>query len=281
MIGKAYKAFGYGALSGVTEAENASPGEVLYSALVGGLSGVLMGGGQVAINSTANLASGNKSVKNGTDASIIESAKNFSEYNSKFDTGYKIFDSIKESYTELKKSLETTGGRVTTAKQKMLLGNLKRLNTSATLTGFVERSAEHIAANPELYAEKFKKYGIKDSNGNEINFTAEELVKDLDKSGNKKAYIKSLRKAITSDTALAKVAIAEATGNLMMDTRMMADSALQGERIASRADFNYLVEHASQEEIAALTEVFGVEDWGKITVDEFNAKMTELSRKRA
>lgn len=145
------------------------------------------------------------------------------------------------------------------------------------MTGFVERSAEHIAANPELYAEKFQKYGIKDSNGNEINVTAEELTKGLDKSGNKKAYIKSLRKAITSDTALAKVAIAEATGNLIMDTRKMADSALQGEKIASRADFNYLVENASQEEISALTEVFGVEDWGKITVDEFNAKMTELN----
>ena len=86
-----------------------------------------------------------------------------------------------------------------------------------------------------------------------------------------------MRKAITSDTALAKVAIAEATGNLIMDTRMMADSALQGEKIASRADFNYLVENASQEEISDLTKVFGVEDWGKITVDEFNAKMTELN----
>ena len=259
------------------EAENASPGEVLYSALVGGLSGVIMGGGQVTINSSANLISGNKSVKNGTDASIIESAKNFSEYNSKFDTGYKVFDAIKESYTELSKSLEATGGKVTTAKQKMLLGNLKRLNTSVTLAGFVERSAEHIAANPELYAEKFQKYGIKDSNGNEIKFTAEELTQNLDKTGDRKKYIKSLRKAITSDTALAKVAIAEATGNLIMDTRKMADSALQGEEIASRADFNYLVENASQEEISALTEVFGVEDWGKITVDEFNAKMTELN----
>ncbi|MBQ7333204.1 MAG: hypothetical protein IJW38_02525 [Clostridia bacterium] len=259
------------------EAENASWQEIGYSALVGGLSGVLMGGGQVTINSSANLISGNKSVKNGTDASIIESAKNFSEYNSKFDTGYEVFDSIKESYTELSKSLEATGGKVTTAKQKMLLGNLKRLNTSVTLAGFVERSAEHIAQNPELYAEKFKKYGIKDSNGNEIKFTAEELTQNLDKTGDRKKYIKSLRKAITSDTALAKVAIAEATGNLIMDTRMMADSALQGERIASRADFDYLVEHASQEEIAALTEVFGVEDWGKITVDQFNTKMTELN----
>ena len=104
-----------------------------------------MGGGQVTINSSANLISGNKSVKNGTDASIIESAKNFSAFNEKYDTGYEIFDSIKESYMELSKSLEATGGKVTTAKQKMLLGNLKRLNTSATLTGFVERSAEHTA----------------------------------------------------------------------------------------------------------------------------------------
>ena len=33
----------------------------------------------------------------------------------------------------------------------------------------------------------------------------------------------------------------------------------------------------SKEEIAALTEVLGVEDWSKITVDEFNAKITELN----
>ena len=61
----------------------------------------------------------------------------------------------------------------------------------------------------------------------------------------------------------------------------MADSAMQGEKIASEADFTYLVENASREEIAALTEILGVEDWGKVTVDDFNAKITELSRKRA
>ena len=258
------------------EAENATPGEVLYSALVGGISGAVMNGGQVAIKSTANLASGNKSVKNGTDASIIEIAKNFSAFNEKYDTGYEVFDAIKESYTELAKSLETTGGKVTTAKQKMLLGNLKRLNTIVTLSSFVERSAEHIAENPDIYVDKFNKYGIKDSNGNEIKFTVEELIKDLDTSGDRKKYLKSLRKAITSDTVLAKVAIAEATGNLVMDTRVMSDSTMQGEKIASNADFNYLVENASAEEIAALTELLGIEDWGKITVDEFNAKITEL-----
>ena len=68
----------------------------------------------------------------------------------------------------------------------------------------------------------------------------------------------------------------DATGNLLMDTRRMTDSVLKGEMIARQADFDYLVEHAKQEEIEALTKALGIEDWGSVKVDEFNAKITEL-----
>ena len=47
-------------------------------------------------------------------------------------------------------------------------------------------------------------------------------------------------------------------------------------KIASRADFDYLVENASREEISALTKLLKVEDWGKLTVDEFNSRITQL-----
>lgn len=56
----------------------------------------------------------------------------------------------------------------------------------------------------------------------------------------------------------------------------MTDSVLKGEVIARQADFDYLVEHAKQEEIEALTKALGIEDWGSVKVDEFNAKITEL-----
>jgi hypothetical protein len=61
-----------------------------------------------------------------------------------------------------------------------------------------------------------------------------------------------------------------------MDTRRMTDSVLKGEMIARQADFDYLVEHAKQEEIEALTKALGIEDWGTVKLDDFNAKITEL-----
>ncbi len=267
-------------------AESATAGEVGYAALVGGLSGVLMGAGANALGSAANIASGASAVKNGSADSVIRISREISSDPDYSDTGYGLHEQIREHYAELEKSFEKTDGQVATLRQKLLVGALKRENAAAVMLPFIERSAENVVRSPELYAERFKSYDMRDMNGKPFDFSAEALTAGLDMSdmstqAGRRRYLKSLRKSLTSDTALSRVAIAEATGTLVMDTRKMAESAMRGERIASGADFTYLAENGSREEIEALSRLFGTDDFGKLTRAEINAKIAELGENGA
>ena len=84
------------------DAENATPQEVAYAALVGGLSGLVMSGGSTAIsagvNTTQNLFSGSKAIENGTVESIMETARQLTDTENANDTGYASFQIVKNAY---------------------------------------------------------------------------------------------------------------------------------------------------------------------------------------
>lgn len=274
------------------DAENATPQEVAYAALVGGLSGLVMSGGSTAIsagvNTTQNLFSGSKAIENGTVESVMETARQLTETENANDTGYASFQTVKNAYEQLSESLKTTGGTVQTVKQKMLLGQIKRANTASIFMPFIERSAVNILANAESVAQRYSEFGMKDANGKPLNLTADDIRSGVDATllqiapqertrEQQKALVKSIRTALTSNSTLATLAVADATGRITMDTQRFAEAALNGANLANSADLNYFVEHASKEQIAALSADLGISDWSALTIDDFRARVAEFA----
>lgn len=270
------------------EAKNATGKEIGYAALVGGLSGLVMSGGALTVNTTANLFSGEGAVSNGTAGSIINTARQISEYESANDTGYESFKRIREGYEQLSASLIGTGGQVSTVKQKMLLGSLKRAEAAAFVEPFIERSAMALLTNADSAAERFSALGMTDARGKAISFTADQIRSGVDASllakrqsgtlsdTDRKILTRQLRAAIGTNSVLTSLAVMDATGRIYMDTEKFAQAALRGEMIADAADLNRFIETASPAQIEALSEALKIDNWAALTPDVFRAKVAEF-----
>lgn len=270
-------------------AQNASAKEIGYAALVGGLSGIVMSGGAAAFNTTSNLFGGERSVKSGTSGDIINTAKQIAEYESANDTGYKSFQAIRDAYSQLSASLSSTGGQVSTVRQKMLLGSLKKAETAAFVEPFIERSAMNLLTNADSAAERFSALGMTDASGKALSFTADQIRSGVDASllakmqsgtlsdADRKTLTRQLRAAIGTNSVLTSLAVMDATGRISMDTEKFAQAVLRGEQIADAADLNRFIETASPAQIEALSKALKIDNWAALTPDVFRAKVAEFN----
>ncbi len=259
-------------------AKNATASEIGYAALVGGLSGILMGEGTVLVKSGAGVASnfvkGDKAVKKGRSGEILKRAGELAEYEKSNKTGLGTYERVGALYEELSSSMKETGGNVQTAKQKMKLAELDRAYTYAKLEGYVLNSADRIARSAPSVAERYRTLGYTDASGQKLNFTAEEILSgvdtsDLESKAGLKRYYRSLAKSLKKDGALARLAVTDATGHIMMDSKAFADAALRGEAIADSSDLNRFIETGEKEHADALSRELGIDNWDTLTVDQF------------
>lgn len=252
-------------------AKNATIQEIGYAALIGGLSGAIMGGVDVSIRNVRGMSRGNTIVNEGKSGDVISMAEQLSTYESENHTGYEQFELVQSTLTELQQSLQKTNGEIKTAKQKMLLGVLEQANTTAAFTPFIARSAENIVNNAEVIAEKLTSYGFKDAKGNPIVFTAEQIRSGVD-ANNPSTFINSLKE----NSILRTLAVTDATGQLSMDTAKFKEATLRGEQLSSQVDLNRFIETASDAEKSAVAEKLGIADWNGLTNEEFHAKINEF-----
>lgn len=271
-------------------AKAATAQEIGYAALVGGLSGLVMSGGAATVNTIANLSSGNAAINSGNAEKIIKTASSISAYEDANDTGYESYKAISADYKALSDSLKQTGGQITTAKQRMLLGSLKKAETAAFVEPFIERSAENLLLHADSAAERFSAFGMTDADGKEIHVTADEIRSGVDADlirkadsgklteAEQKTFTKQVRVAMRSNSVLATLATMDATGRITMDARKFAEAAREGADIATAADINAFAETASQEEIRDLAADLGIADWAAITPDEFREKTAAFAQ---
>ena len=270
-------------------AQNASAKEIGYAALVGGLSGIVMSGGAAAVNTTANLFSGDSSIKSGTSGAILDTARQISDFESANNTGYKSFQSIRDAYSQLSASLTGTGGQVSTVKQKMLLGSLKQAETAAFVEPFIERSAMSLLTSSESAAERFSALGMTDANGKPLTFTAEQIRSGVDADlitklstgkltdTERRTLTKQVRKAIGTNSVLTTLAVMDATGRISMDAEKFAQAALSGRQIATAADLNRFIETASPAQIENLSKKLKIDNWAALTPDVFQSRVAEFN----
>ena len=252
-------------------AKNATFQEVGYAALIGGLSGAIMGGVDVSIRNIASTARGNKIAQNGNVNNVLELSEQLNLYEQEHKTGQEAFELVQNVYNELETSLNATNGQVTTLKQKMLLGVLERANTMAVFSPIVTRSAENIVNNADLIAQRLTSYGYTDAKGKPITFTADQI-----RSGIEINNPKSFATALKNNDILRTLAVADATGQITMNTAKFQEATLMGEKLSSQVDLNRFIETATDSEIKAVGEKLGIENWQTLTNSEFQEKITEF-----
>ncbi len=252
-------------------AKNATAQEIGYAALIGGLSGAIMGGFDVSVRNIASTSRGNTIASEGKSNDVLNMAQQLSEYETENNTGYEQFQVVKNTLSELQTSLQKTGGQVSTLRQKMLLGVLEQANTSAAFTPFVAQSARNIVNNAEVIAQKLSSYGYTDANGKTVTFTAEQIMEGID-TNNPQSFITALKE----NNVLRTLAVADATGRLSLDSAKFKQATLMGQQLASQVDLNRFIETATDSELKAVGEKLDIENWQAITSDEFNNKIIDF-----
>lgn len=256
-------------------AQNATVQEVAYAALVGGLSGAIMGGADVSVRNAHRAVRGNSLVQNGKSGDVISMAEQISNYQAVNGTDYQSFQLVQNTFAELQESLKKTNGQIETVKQKMLVGVLEQANTNAAFAPIVTTSAETIYNNADVIAAKLNELGYTDSNGKPFQITAEQLKDGIDTT-NAKTLRKTMSKALKTNSALRTLAVADAVGKLMLDTAKYKDATLLGKQLSSQADLNRFIEQATDAERQAIAEKFGIDNWETITNDVLQSKITEF-----
>lgn len=258
-----------------SNAKNATFQEVAYAALVGGLSGAIMGGGDVAVRNIRGTTRGNTLVNEGKAGDVITTAERISSYQTENQTDYETFQVVQNTLNELKTSLQKTDGEVRTVRQKMLLGVLEQANTSAAFEPIVTASAENIYNNAETVAARLNEFGYRDQNGKPIQITAEQIREGIDTTDANK-FRKTMSRALKTNSVLRTLAVADTVGQISMDTARFREATLAGQQLSTQADLNRFVEQATDAERQAVADRLGIENWETLTNEQFHDKITEF-----
>ena len=266
-------------------AQNATIEEISYAALVGGLSGIVMGGGTTTITQTTNLARGSKAVDTGRVTSIMDTAKAFSDYEGAHPTKLSSMEAIHDLYTRL----ESQGVRESTkltVNQRRAIGELQSLTTSAVFEPAMQKSAISAIEGADVIAQKLNAEGnIKIVDGKMQAVTAESLA-ELQKQGVEVRDItaddirgnadikdgKSISKAMKENDLLRYIAASDVAGRFMMTAKEVETAARAGTKIRSQADLNNYIEKATPEMKAALGTELGIaeNEWDTLKLQRFN-----------
>ena len=257
------------------DAESATFQQVAYAALVGGLSGAIMGGVDVSVRNSINYFSGSKTTANGGVQGVIDLATTIAETEGVNQSGNAQVDFVVNTLSELQESLKTTNGEVKTAKQKMLVGILSKANTAAPLSIVVHQNADAIIADAETTVKRLNDIGYKTSKGEAV--TVEMLKQGVTGERGTTEYRRSLSQAMKTNEALRSVAVMSAAGQLNMDAARFQQSTLRGEQLFNQSDLNHFVETATEQQKRDVGERLGIADWATVTADELKSRIVEFS----
>ena len=252
------------------DAEMASVQEIAYASLIGGLSGMVMEGGNVAIDSSASFFRGNAANKNGKTDAVTGLSRIISEFATTNNIEEEAFTNVRDTYNKFTESLKATNGQVQTVGQKKLLGDLQRENTIAVFQPMMVKSAVNTIVNADAISARLADMGIKNADGTAI--TADQLRAGIDLNNRK-----SVSKGLKTNNELRAVVAMDVAGRLMMDARQMSDAVARGKAIASRADLaNFNTTATPEEKLGVATMLgVGVDELASMDSDTLNARIVE------
>ena len=259
-------------------AQRATGEEILYSAFIGGLSGVGTAGGVGAFVQHKNVKSGTVIADEGRAKQILDLAKQYME------DGFSNTEDaqgIREIYEKLAPAVER--GEALNKEQRRMLGELNSFEVEEQLRPTLQRSALTAVNGADAIAERLNadgRYKMVDDKFTYVDseksipegatvreITAEDITKGYDPS--KKD---SIREAIQKNDVLRYIAASDAAGRFIMTAKDFEKAALSGQKIQSQADLNLFIENASAEQKAAVGKELGVTDWNTLNIEGFNER---------
>lgn len=241
------------------DAKNATAQQIGYAALVGGISGALMGGMGKTINSVKALNRGNNISKNTElTTAVVDTARNFANYETEHNTGSEPFQYVSQLVTDFDARDNGTG--TLTIPQKKILAQMEEVNTVLTVQPMVQRSKENIIAHADEFVQAVNARQIPDG------------------ATGKPIFFASGAELVNNENMLTQFAVADALGQLMLSkdsvydlvSRKRADGIMQ-------ADFRNFQKEATPQEKNSINELFGI-DIDSITYEDFVDKIQKTNQ---
>ena len=266
-------------------AEFASADEIAYAALVGGLSGVVMGGAGMGTRSVRHIASGKKISDSGKIKQTLELGQMYADIEADEATGSASIKAISEIMPKL---AGVKDGDKLTAGQRRMLGELAEYTTVAPLENVMRKSAITAVNGAEAIAQKLASDGnVKLVDGKLAAVTAETVesltregkeVRDITAEDITKGYDsakpETILKALQDNEVLRYVAASDASSRLILTANQLENAALSGSTIRNQVDLNRFIEETnrSPERRAALGRELGISDneWDTLQLGRFN-----------
>ena len=250
-------------------AQNATAEEVAYAAFIGGLSGVIMGGTtsliSTGIDYRKNAREGAQVREQGAEAEVLRVAKEIAMAEQASPSGYTVFEQVLDVY-------QSAGEKPSNAQ----LGKLQVLTSAARVLPMTEQAAMQILSDPAAAVESYRA-----TTGQDI--TAEQLTAGLPEdfaarvaaaktTDERKAVLKDLRRALSTNEHLLNLSLASATGSMMVNAEAFADRTAAG-RLMSREDYEIFLETATPQQKAAVAKIVGADDLSAVSYEEFSDAM--------
>lgn len=241
------------------DAKNATAQQIGYAALVGGISGALMGGMGKTINSVKALNRGNNISKNTElTTAVVDTARNFANYETEHNTGSEPFQYVSQLVTDFDARDNGTG--TLTIPQKKILAQMEEVNTVLTVQPMVQRSKENIIAHADEFVQAVNARQIPDG------------------ATGKPIFFASGAELVNNENMLTQFAVADALGQLMLSKDSVYDlvSSKRADGIM-QADFRNFQKEATPQEKNSINELFGI-DIDSITYEDFVDKIQKTNQ---
>ena len=258
-------------------AKMASAEQIAYVGFVGGMSGVIMSGGQSMVNTGRNSVVGKQIIRNGEVDRVLAMGKRLSEFKSANpDIESETLNAAVETYEKLSASKAKDANFFRNRYQANKLGELAMLDTAVTFEMYAAQRAYDIAMNADAFVEKASAYKYVDPDGNPITVTKDELLKGVKVGKDGSIDRKSLVKAIRTNRTLQYFALMDVAGHMAMDTSAFTEASKQGQGVATDLDLARYLETASDTEKSSLARALGVDGVAgleALSADEFNSRV--------
>lgn len=235
------------------DAKNATAQEVGYAALIGGLSGVIMGGFGEAVTTVRQIKLGNSIAQNTTAVNeTLDYAKSFADYEQQHATGREVYTEISDLVTRYQ-AADKGDGTISIAQKKML-GQMSVDIAALVHDEGIQCSKQNIVANADELVNAINARGYKDADGNVIHFAnAQEFV--------------------NNDAIVTRFATMDYLGHLLMSKDSVYD-AVSNKRAGEimQADFRNFQKEATPQQKKSINDLFGI-DIDSITYDDFVDKI--------
>ncbi len=243
-------------------AKDATAQEILYSAFIGGVSGMVMDGANATVSKATDFAKGAALAKDPKKTEeVLKNARELAKVEDSTKTGSEVMEEISKQI----KKYDSSNNKIS---KTSLLGSISRLQTLAFTDRFVVGETNAVLSNPEAIVASLPGGVYTDPSGKKYTVTKEKLLEGLEPNAKGKVSPKAINNALKNNETLRAVIVARVTGRMLANVGEAYMQTIEGnKRFASQDELNQFAEGLSTDDQAMLHDQMGID----LATDDINA----------